>query len=336
MERRFLNVHDVEPWVADTLGDGRRLLGLARLRGGTKKGVYRLTFDRGPSLVLYLWGADENYWPGRADRVSDEAWSPFTEASSLDYFAAANQSLRSISVSTPAMLFSAGGGGPSGDDFALVEDAGGTSLESVMATDPAQAKGVLIELREALLTMAGDTRGRIGKASAVEAGAVPGESPSCEDLVLARAFGDIDEAARRVDELGVVRTALTEELSAARERVLPRDRLSLVHGELGPDHVLVDGNGRPSLIDIEGLMYFDVEWEHAFLEMRFHDSYAHLRIDGLDEARLHLYRLAQHLSLVAGPLRLLDGDFPDRAFMKRIVDHNVRCVLGFVRGSDQR
>jgi hypothetical protein len=40
-----------------------------------------------------------------------------------------------------------------------------------------------------------------------------------------------------------------------------------------------------------------------------------LAVDPLDEDRLALYQLTQHLSLTAGPLRLLDGDFADREFM---------------------
>ena len=42
---------------------------------------------------------------------------------------------------------------------------------------------------------------------------------------------------------------------------------------------------------------------------------------------MRLYRLAMHLSLVAGPLRLLDGDFPDRTFMKFIIESNLNAVL---------
>lgn len=38
-----------------------------------------------------------------------------------------------------------------------------------------------------------------------------------------------------------------------------------------------------------------------------------------------------HLSLVAGPLRLLDGDFPDRAFMQDIAEHNLQQAPAFLR-----
>jgi hypothetical protein len=56
-------------------------------------------------------------------------------------------------------------------------------------------------------------------------------------------------------------------------------------------------------------------------------------LDHLDQAaaavdRLRYYRLAQYLSLVAGPSRLLAGGFPDRAGMLRIMTANVERVLG--------
>ncbi|MGW3664645.1 hypothetical protein [Streptomyces sp. NPDC005141] len=40
--------------------------------------------------------------------------------------------------------------------------------------------------------------------------------------------------------------------------------------------------------------------------------------------------LAMRLSLVAGPLRLLDGDFPDREFMQGIAERNLREALALL------
>jgi len=85
---------------------------------------------------------------------------------------------------------------------------------------------------------------------------------------------------------------------------------------------MVDRNGRPVLIDIENLMYFDVEWEHVFLRLRLHADYRLVAADGLDEDRLALYMLTERLSLTVGPLRILDSDYPDRDFMLEIADHN--------------
>jgi hypothetical protein len=47
--------------------------------------------------------------------------------------------------------------------------------------------------------------------------------------------------------------------------------LGFIHGELGPDHILVNESLTPFLIDIEWAMFFDIEHEHSFLELRFGD-----------------------------------------------------------------
>ena len=125
---------------------------------------------------------------------------------------------------------------------------------------------------------------------------------------------DLTEAAARDARIAATRGHLEDLLRELRAAVRPRSAYGLIHGELGPDHVLVDDDGRPVLIDIEGLMYFDVEWEHVFLRIRFGEHYrvAPQRAGSIEQ-RLDLYMLAMRLSLVAGPLRLLDGDFPHRA-----------------------
>ena len=40
------------------------LVGVSRLRGGSKKGAYRLFLDDDSTAVAYVWAESENYWPG--------------------------------------------------------------------------------------------------------------------------------------------------------------------------------------------------------------------------------------------------------------------------------
>jgi hypothetical protein len=46
---------------------------------------------------------------------------------------------------------------------------------------------------------------------------------------------------------------------------------------------------------------------------------------------MDLYRLAQSLSLIEGPLRIADGDFPDRDVMVSIAEWHTKEVLAAVR-----
>jgi aminoglycoside phosphotransferase (APT) family kinase protein len=296
-----------------------RVTRIERLRGGSKKGVYRVRLAGGATAVEYVWSPSENYWPARVDPDPE----PFGEASGPALFAAAVEELGRTGVPTPEVLWMDVGAGR-----AVVQDVPGGTLEALLARDPRAARPVLSALASALAAMGARRGTAIGKVAGGRFGVAPGST--CESLVYDRALRHLTEAADRVPPLAAARHALTDTLGELRAAVRPRDRLALVHGELGGDHVLVGPGGEALLIDVEGLMWFDVEWEHVFLRLRFGPDYPALAVPDLDADRLRLYALAQHLSLVAGPLRLLDGNFPDRAFMRGIADHHTRQALGFV------
>ncbi|MEV4056205.1 phosphotransferase [Amycolatopsis sp. NPDC049688] len=326
--RQFADVGDLSGLVRDALGAGCRITAVDRLRGGSKKGVYRVRLDgtHPASVILYSWAEAENFWPGA--RETDPA-DPFAPASGLVPFLAAQRSLTGLGVRVPRIHLVDDSRRRCPADVAVVEDVSGGTLEALFEADRTRAGEVLAELAGTLQVMhrhRGPHYGRVDRPA--RAGSAP-EVP-CEQRVLDRALRDLEEAAERDERIAAAGPALRDRLQELAGRVRPRAEYGLIHGELGPDHVLVDADGYPVLIDIEGLMYFDVEWEHVFLQLRFGKHYATLARPGLDPRRLDLYLLAMRLSLVAGPLRLLDGDFPDRALMRGIAEHNANGALALL------
>lgn len=80
--RAFLETEDLADLVRRALGPGAGVAGVERLRGGTKKGVYRVRVTAHPdpsgapaparspgpaSVIVYRWAAGENFWPGGAE-----------------------------------------------------------------------------------------------------------------------------------------------------------------------------------------------------------------------------------------------------------------------------
>jgi len=320
-----------DAWLAaaarKALGGGRRLAGVERVTGGTTKGVFRLTMDDAMTAIAYVWEDAENYWPDSSS--AHDPTDPFSGEARLEYFEASQRRLRAIGVPVVETYLVDDSQDGYAADLAIVEDLPGEHLEQVIVRSREEATPLLARLAATLDAMRAVRSPAFGKVAVVDAG---GASPgSCEDTVLTRALRHLDEAAGRDQRMADARGLLEERLLSLRERVRPRTEYALVHGELGMDHVRVDGDGVPVMIDIEGLMYFDVEWEHVFLRIRMYDEdYRRLAVDGLDEDRLALYMLAQRLSLTAGPLRLLDGPFPDRAFMLGIAEHNLNQALEIV------
>ncbi|MFG1779825.1 phosphotransferase family protein [Micromonospora sp. NPDC049051] len=314
-----LTAAELRPVARAVFGRGRELRAAGRLTGGSKKGVYRLTLDDGSTAVAYVWHPDEDYWPAAAAPEPDDV---FGHATGARLFEAAHREFTAAGVRVPELLLAPTGGVLPGE-VAVVRDVRGGTLADLRERDPRRAAVVLARLGDAVRGMHARRRDRYGRPGPDG----PAPDRPVERLVLDRALRDLAEAAARVGRIAAARQPLADTLTARYAAVAPRSRYGLVHGELGPDHVLVDEHDRPVLVDVEGAMFLDVEWEHAFLELRFGDAYPALAVAGLDEDRMRLYRLATYLSLVAGPLRLLDGDFPDQAGMRAIVEHNVARTL---------
>ncbi|WP_129662460.1 phosphotransferase family protein [Phytoactinopolyspora endophytica] len=329
VDRKVVTRDDLTGVARAALGTGCDLVGVARLRGGSKKGVYRLTFDDDLTAIVYLWDTSENYWPAAQVDDSESAANPFSDASGIDLFEASHKQLDVLGIRTPRIYLADRSGDYYPADIAVVEDVPGENLEALLQNDAHAMETTLERLGDALTVMQGHRAPRFGKVALFNNQTVS-DRRSCEQVVLDRALGDLAEAASRDIRVATAHDRLDDALRMMTAAVRPRCEYGLIHGELGPDHVLVDRHKQPVMIDIEGLMFFDVEWEHVFMRLRFGEHYRWLHRSGLDEQRLALYTLAMRLSLVAGPLRLLDGDFPDREFMAGIAEHNMREALAFV------
>lgn len=326
-ERKTVDLAQVSK-VVRAYGGGRTLSKAERLRGGSKKGAYRLTFDDESSAILYVWNAAENYWPVSSDADEDPA-NPLSDASGLALFKTSHQKLDELGVRSPRIFFADDSKAIVPADIALVEDLRGENLEVRLRQEPASGAAILAELAAAIRVMHAHQNRAVGKVALVSEGQAT-ESGSCVEIIRNRALTQLGEAARKVPAIADVRDHLADMVLELAAGLRPRQQHALIHGELGPDHVLIDKDQRPVVIDIEGLMFFDAEWEHVFLELRFGDNYRWFRVADLEERRMQFFRLALYLSLVAGPLRLLEGDFPHRAGMMRIVEANIPRVLKFV------
>jgi hypothetical protein len=327
-ERRFADVESLRPVIRAAFGRDRLLLRVERLAGGSKKGAYRLTMDDGGTALVYAWDDSEDYWQGVLPEGADDPADPFSHASGLALFEAAARRLASAGVRCPQILFTDRSRTLYPADIAVVEDVPGGSLEALLENNPVAAERPLSVLADWLAAMAAIRSPSLGKVAFVDAG---GRSPgrSCERVMLDRALAQLSEIAGRDRRAAGAQGHLEETLHSLAEPIKPRAASALVHGELGPDHVLLDRRGEPVLIDIEGAKYFDAETEHVWMRMRFGGRYAKLTRGGLDEDRLRLYQLCMHLDLVAGPLRIADTSHPEREWFRSVAEHHIQCALQF-------
>jgi aminoglycoside phosphotransferase (APT) family kinase protein len=327
-ERKFADAASLRPVVRAAFGRDRSPLRVERLSGGSKKGAYRLTMNEGSTALLYAWDDSEDYWQGVLPEDADDPADPFSHASGLALFEAAARRLASAGVRCPELLFTDRSGVLYPAEIAVVEDVAGGSLEALLEKDPVAAERPMSVLADWLAAMAAVRCLSHGKVAFVDAGG-RSAGTSCERVMLDRALAQLAEIAGRDRRAADAQGRLKEALHSLAAPVGPRAASALIHGELGPDHVLLDRRGEPVLIDIEGAMYFDVEVEHVWMRMRFGAHYAKLSQDGLDEDRLRFYQLCMHLDLVAGPLRIAGTSHPEREWFRGVAEHHLQRALRF-------
>jgi aminoglycoside phosphotransferase (APT) family kinase protein len=331
-ERKFANAESLRPVVRAAFGTDRSLLRAERLAGGSKKGAYRLTLDDGGTALMYAWDDSEDYWQGVLPEADDRAdpfsADPFSHASGLALFEAAARRLASAGVRCPELMFTDRSRSLYPAEIAVVEDVTGGSLEALLERDPTAARRPMSVLADWLAAMAAIRSPSIGKVAFVDAGG-RSAGTSCERLTLDRALNQLQEIAAHDRRAANAHGRIEKTLQSLTEPIEPRTTAALVHGELGPDHVLLDRRGEPVLIDIEGARYFDVETEHVWMRMRFGEHYARLSQDCLDEDRLRFYQLCMHLDLVAGPLLIAGTSHPEREWFRSTAEYHLQRALEF-------
>jgi hypothetical protein len=225
-------------------GRDRGLASVERVAGASKKGVYRLRFDDEATAVAYIWDDTENFWP----LAEQDPAQTFNDANGSDLFVAAHQRLSTLGVGVPELYLFDASRQRFPAEVAVVQDFG-DSLETLLERDQPRGQRVLAQLTDFLRAMAGVRAQAFGKVLHVDRGGVS-NGTSCEQVVLDRALRDLGEAGKRDPRIGRVEGQLAVLLHDLAAPLSPRTEFALVHGELGPGHVMVDRADRPVLIDI--------------------------------------------------------------------------------------
>lgn len=316
-----LSSNDLQEYVAKVLGTGYGVANVAKMHGGAQKGVYKIDFTNGFSCILYVWDLTMNYFQEEITKEGIHA-----QSFGGDLFEINNRYLTENGIRTPVLYDLNKEKSRYTFDYALVEYVHGPKAEVYLQESDPKVQDEVLERIGAMLTgMHANERHIYGKPNQIE-----NKIGSCHLLQLENAMVQLEYASRHDERIRANQSKLLEKLHELESRIEARSRYGFIHGELGPDHILINDNLEPCLIDIEGAEFFDIEHEHSFLELRFGDFYRYLKNNNLDANRMLFYRLHHHLSLTSGGLKLLHRKFPDPQFARGLAEYHSRLALQFI------
>lgn len=318
-----LNKIDLQEYMKNVFGDSYLVADVSRMHGGAQKVVYKIDCTNGFSFVLYVWDLTKNYFEEEKNNENR------TEQSyGSDLFEINNKYFIQHGIKTPHLWYLNKEKNPYPFDFAFVEYIDGQKAEAYFQhSDRGVQNKVFQRLGDMLEAMHTDVRTTYGKLNQDDI-----HKEACHLLKLENAKLQLSYASRYIDSIRANESKLLDILYKLEARIEPRQRYGFIHGELGPDHVMVSDDLEPYLIDIEGAAFFDIEHEHSFLKFRFGDYYRYLTQDTLDPNRMVFYQFHHHISLTSGGLKLLHRGFPDQQFAKYLAESHSQRALRFIKG----
>ena len=281
----------------EVFGSGCEVVSVERLLGGAQKHVWMAVCADGFKFAAYQWDSSKTYF-------GEDFSGPFC-SSSAELFELNNRQMTESGVLTPK-LYNMDRSRTLGDyELALVEYIDGADMDHIMEKEPERLDRALGSLRESierLHSMKSPRMGQLGRLMGPEADPV--------ELELA----DMDCNARWLQEndpeyAPLYAKALQRAESLA-EGLARRGEYTFIHRELGPNHVIVDRDGRAYLIDIEGAGYADAEEENSFLKFRFNGLLTGLS-DNEDPARMSFYHTGHCFGNLRGAVELREKGYYD-------------------------
>lgn len=319
MKLHFYFTHDeLQAYVNKVFGTGYLVDEVTRIHGGAQKVVYKIDCKNGFCCVLYVWDLSQNYFQ---EEIMNEP--AFQSSYGGGRFALNNRYLRQNGIRTPTLYDLNNYRDRHPFDFALVEYIQGRKAEAYFQHEDPKVQDELFHRIGSMLS-AMHTIERNYDGDADHEG---GSDRPCFEAQRQHAEAALSYASEHMVGVSENYNRLLDKLYELESEIQPRSRYSFIHGELGPDHILVDDSMQPYLIDIEGAKFFDLEHEHSFLEFRFGGFYRYLSNDNLDLNRMGFYRFCHHLSLISGGLKLLHRQFPDQQFAKSLAEYHSRCAI---------
>ncbi|BBH24808.1 aminoglycoside phosphotransferase [Paenibacillus baekrokdamisoli] len=304
----------------EVLGITSKITNLTNFHGGAQKTVFKVQFEDGLQLVLYIWDLTSNYFEEEINTSTDEH-----ESFGAELFENNNRFLIHQGIKTPALYYMNKERTQYPFDFAIVEYVSGDNLSEFINSESGVEAIVFdrfAQLLERMHSIRSMGWGQVGKVKHTE---------PCHRMVYDNTLEAIRYTCGYVEVFAMNESRLVEMLQRLNAAIRPRQDYGFIHDELGPDHVLVNDKLEPYLIDIEGARWFDIEHEHSFLQFRFENYNRYLSRTDLDEDRMRFYKLCHHLSCASGGLKLMQRGFPNQKLAKEIFESNVQSSLNFLR-----
>lgn len=284
--------------VIEVFGKEYELVSMERILGGAQKYTFLAKCTNGFEFIIYQWGKEMTYFENNGENA-------VFCSSSAKLFQSNNELMRKYGVLTPKLFYVDRSRRDCDYEYAFVEYISGRDMDYIMEKEPNRLQEVLESLSVSIDKLHGiksEVAGQVGRLQTSDFDIISFE---LEDMRQNSSY--LQEYDKEYADLYIQVEAKATEYADKLEK---RKEYTFIHGELGPNHVIVDKDNNAYLIDIEGAKFYDVEEELSFLDIRFNKMLKKAENE-VDEKRIYFYYIGHCLGNLRGAVELKQEGYYD-------------------------
>ncbi len=281
----------IENKIKQVFGNGYELIKMEPLLGGAQKHTFLAQCENGFSFVIYKWSEEATYFTYDSEEAVFRSSSAFL-------FEENNKIMIENGVLTPKIYFIDRTRHEENYDYAFVEYIDGLDMDNITSKYPERLPKVIKSLTNSINKLHKIKSNRVG-----QVGRMQEEEFDILKFSLDSLFKNIDYLINNDKDFKEMYIAAKEKASELVKKLSKSSEYTFIHGELGPNHVIVDKDDNAFLIDIEGAKFCDVEEENSFLRIRFNNSLKEVE-DEVDEDKMLFYHIGHCFGYLSGAIEL--------------------------------
>lgn len=291
----------------EVFGEDCKLASLERLLGDAQKHTWLAKCTNNFSFVIYQWSGSATYFD------YDQADAVF-RSSSAGLFELNNRLFREAGALTPKLYYMDRSRQEQDCEYCFVEYIDGADMDYILAHEPERLDRVIEGLTVSVNRLHKIKSNRIG-----QEGRLQDEGFDVLPLCL-KSIAENSEYLQSHDAERKEFFIKVEARAKSLAEILPAwSSYTFIHGELGPNHVMVDKDDTAYLIDIEGAKYCDVEEENSFLNFRFERRLKGVS-DPVDADRMLFYHVFHCFGNLRGAIELKQKGYYDMADLQGMIN----------------
>ena len=315
MEQCLMSKENLQKVIRKVFKKEYQINSFTRILGGAQKGVYKVECSEQFLCVLYIWDESLSYFKNLHTKESFTSNSAYLFKKNYDLLTSYNIRVPKIyHIDLSKINFSF--------EYALVEYIEGGELEPLMYTSQRDINLIMEDLRENLRKLHMIKSTRVGDLKYTME-----ENYSCNAYIKQSLDNALMYLFQNYEPMTKLKKELRDVSNRLYAKVEERQEYSLIHFELGPNHVMVDKQGKTYLIDFEGMKYFDLEYEYSFLKLRYGKYYSKLKSMPIDDHRMKYYLLYHHIMAIEGAHQLMAQNYYDLEQLKGMIKYNYEAIL---------